>query len=235
MLTWSTGTVPLLVDIARRVLVLPPLLWWSHNDHYHRVLLEHVPADSSRALDVGCGTGRFARSLATRVAHVDAIDRSSETLVLARERSRDIANVSYVDTDLFDFEGAIGSYDFISLIAVVHHMDFDEATARLQTLLAPGGVLAVLGVAREDTIPEYARSCVTFVLNALVGAWFALRRAVGRPAPIGTGRGAAPEAPVRDPEMSFREVRRRAAELLPGSTYRRLIFWRYLLIYTRPA
>jgi hypothetical protein len=40
---------------------------------------------------------------------------------------------------------------------------------------------------------------------------------------------------VRDPEMTFREVRRRAPEVFPGSSYRRLFFWRYLLTYTRPA
>jgi SAM-dependent methyltransferase len=224
-----------LIDVARRVVVLPPPLWWSHNDHYHGVLLDQIPAGASRALDVGCGTGRFARALATRVAHVDAIDRSPETLALARERSHGVTNVSYVDADLFDFEADPGSYDFISLIAVIHHMDFEEAASRLRTLLAPGGVLAVLGIAREDTLPEYARSAGIFGLNTLVGAWFAVRRAIGRPAPIATGRSAAPEAPVRDPSMTFREVRRQASLVFPGSSYRRLLFWRYLLTYREPG
>ena len=224
-----------LVSVARRVLVLPPPLWWSHNDHYHGVLLDHMPAGASHALDVGCGTGRFARKLATRVANVDAIDRSPETLALARERSYGIANVSYVDADLFEFEPDARGYDFISLIAVIHHMDLEAAAPRLHELLAPGGVLAVLGIAREDTLAEYARSGVLFPLNALVGAWFALRRIAGRPARIPTGRSAGPEAPVRDPDMTFREVRATAPGVLPGSNYRRLPFWRYLLTYRRPS
>jgi SAM-dependent methyltransferase len=220
-----------LVAVARRVLVLPQPLWWSHNDHYHQLLLDQVPPGAKRALDVGCGTGRFARALASRVGHVDAIDRSPATLALARERSRSVVNVSYVDADLFDFEPHPSGYDFISLIAVIHHMDFDAAADRLRSLLAPGGVLAVLGIAREDTITEYARSSVRFVLNAVVGAWFAARRAIGRPAPIPTGGAAAPEAPVRDPDMTFRAVRAKAPASFPGSTYRRLFFWRYLLTY----
>jgi SAM-dependent methyltransferase len=224
-----------LVDVARRVLVLPKPLWWSHNDHYHRLLLEQVPAGATRALDVGCGTGRFARALASRVGHVDAIDRSHETLALARERSHGITNISYVDADLFEFHGDPRGYDFISLIAVIHHMDFARAGARLKELLAPGGVLAVLGIAREDTLPEYARSGATFLANAAVGGWLALRRVTGRPVPIGTGAGAAPEAPVMDPSMTFREARATSAELFPGSRYRRLFWWRYLLTFRRTS
>jgi SAM-dependent methyltransferase len=226
--------MPSLVDVARKMLVLPQPWWWSHNDHYHRVLLDKIPTGAARALDVGCGTGAFARKVAERVGHVDAIDRSPEALALARERSHGIANLRFAETDLFDFEADARGYHFISLIAVLHHMDFDAAGERLRSLLAPGGVLAVLGIAREDTIPEYARSGPTFLLNAGAGAWFAMRRAVGRPAAIGTGAAAGPEAPVRDPDMTFREVRQRAPEVFPGSSYRRLLFWRYLLTYREP-
>ena len=165
--------------------------------------------------------------------HVDAIDRAADALALARERSGGVPNISFVDADLFDFTADPRGYDFISLIAVIHHMDFEGATERLRALLAPGGVLAVLGLAREDTFTEYARSGVAFALNALVGVWFAVRRAIGRPAPIPTGGGAAPEAPVRDPDMTFRDVKRRSVQALPGSSYRRLLFWRYLLVYRR--
>lgn len=30
---------------------------WSHNLHYHRMILEAIPPGCERALDVGCGTG----------------------------------------------------------------------------------------------------------------------------------------------------------------------------------
>jgi hypothetical protein len=34
--------------------------------------------------------------------------------------------------------------------------------------------------------------------------------------------------------MSLRQVRVQAARLLPGGTVRRLLFWRYLLVFRRP-
>lgn len=223
-----------IVETARRVIVLPRALWWSHNDHYHDLLLLQVPAGATRALDVGCGTGAFARRLAGRIDRVDAIDRSSGTLAIARERSSGMRNIGFVDADLFDFDGHEQGYHFISLIAVLHHMDLEAAASRLRAMLAPGGVIAVLGIAREDSLREYVRSVPLFVLNGLIGAWFALRRVTGRPAAIPTGRAATPQAPVRDPDMTFREVSRRVSEVLPGSSYRRLLFWRYLLVYRRP-
>lgn len=225
--------MPSILGLARRLLVLPQPWWWSHNDHYHRLLLDQVPEGALRALDVGCGTGAFARKLAARVEHVDAIDRSSDALALARERSRPAENIRFTHTDLFDFEPDPNGYDVISLIAVIHHMDFHAAAGRLRTMLAPGGVVAILGIAREDTLAEYLRSAPTFALNAIVGAGFAARRAIGCPAPIPTGRAAAPEAPVRDPEMTYRGVRAAAPVAFPGSSYRRLLFWRYLLTYRR--
>ena len=44
----------------------------------------------------------------------------------------------------------------------------------------------------------------------------------------------APGMPVRAPELTVREVRHRAARVLPGVQVRRL-FWRYLLVWRRPG
>jgi hypothetical protein len=40
--------------------------------------------------------------------------------------------------------------------------------------------------------------------------------------------------PMRDPELTTRQVREMAAQVLPGVRVRRLLFWRYELSWTRP-
>ena len=36
---------------------------WSHDLHYHQVILDAIPPGCGRALDVGCGTGALTRRL----------------------------------------------------------------------------------------------------------------------------------------------------------------------------
>ena len=35
---------------------------WTANNQYHSSLLKHVPENCESALEIGCGTGAFARS-----------------------------------------------------------------------------------------------------------------------------------------------------------------------------
>ena len=48
-------------------IALLPKEKWSHNDHYHRFLLDQLPPHCSYALEIGCGTGAFSRLLAKHV------------------------------------------------------------------------------------------------------------------------------------------------------------------------
>src|SRR5439155_18737682 len=114
---------------------------FNHNDFYHPFLLRQVPDNARRALDVGCGTGGFARLLATRAAHVDAVDRAAEMISAAEPAP----NVSFIHADIRDLDLTPG-YDFISCIASIHHVPFGSTVTQLRDALAPAGVLAILGI-----------------------------------------------------------------------------------------
>ncbi len=90
---------------------------WNHNNHYHRLLLKHVPASCTYALDIGCGTGEFARLLARRAEHVLALDFSPQTLQLARERSTHVPNIEFVAADAMTWEFLPAQFDYIVSIA----------------------------------------------------------------------------------------------------------------------
>jgi SAM-dependent methyltransferase len=190
---------------------------FNHNDHYHRFLLRQVPPNARRALDVGCGSGRFARLLATRVASVDAVDRAPDMIAAARARGP--ANITYLDADIRDLD--LDGYDYIASIAAIHHVPFAETVVRLRDALAPGGVLAILGLSRP-TLPDLALSAIAFAPNRV-------RILTGRLR--GTPPG--PRPPIMDPTMTLPEIRAAAGDLLPGATIRRHLYWRYSLIYRR--
>ena len=201
---------------------------FDHNDHYHRLLLRQLPPGCRTALDVGCGTGRFARRLAQRGLEVDAVDRSAEVLAAARGAPAPPAGrVRYLLADVTRMRLPAGRYDVISCLASLHHLPF-ATVAALRQALAPGGVLVVLGCYRQRTATDYAVALAAAPLNLAARlAVAAAERARGRaPGP--------PRPPIRLAAMPLGQVREQAARLLPGCTVRRLLFWRYLLVFRRP-
>ena len=194
---------------------------FDHNDHYHRPLLRRLPRHGLTALDVGCGTGRFARRLAALGYEVDAVDPDTEAIAAAQgigggPRFRQL-HASEADLPK-------GHYDAITCLASLHHMPFDTVT-RFREALAPGGVLLVLGCYAGVTWWDFAAVPANAVARAGVSVAERLRGT--EPSPL--------RAPVRPPDMSLDDVRREAARLLPGADVRQLLFWRYLLTYRAPA
>ncbi|MFD1535978.1 class I SAM-dependent methyltransferase [Nonomuraea guangzhouensis] len=187
---------------------------FNHNDHYHPLLLKQIPEGAGTALDVGCGTGRFARLLAGRGLEVDAIDSSPEAIEMARSLP---GSVRYEQADIALAELPSGRYDFVSCLASIHHVPF-ETVSLLRGSLAPGGVLAILGCYRESTPADYATSLCAVPVNAVA-------RLLSR-----TGA-KEEEMVVAKAMMTLPEIKAEAATLLPGASIRRLLFWRYLLVY----
>jgi SAM-dependent methyltransferase len=206
---------------------------FDHNLHYHRLLLRQLPRGCRTALDVGCGTGRFARRLARRGIQVVAIDRSAEVIEAARAvpvRSGAGGGIRWCRADVTAVELPRGGYHFISCLASIHHMPF-ATVARLRQALAPGGVLVVLGVYRQRTPADYAVVLAAAPVNAAARLTVAALERAAAVAARRPGRRELVRPPVRTASMTLGQVRQEAAALLPGCAIRRLLFWRYLLVF----
>ncbi|PRY52098.1 methyltransferase family protein [Geodermatophilus tzadiensis] len=198
---------------------------WDHNAHYGRLLLRALPPRCERVLEVGCGTGDLAAALAARVAAVDAVDRSPAMAALARARVP--PGVRVLEGDVLELGLPAGGYDAVVGVSVLHHLPLEEALRTLAAALRPGGVLAMVALPRTDLPRELPVELLAAVLHRAVGLGRALR---GR-----RWAGPPPGMPLREPELTVREVRRRATAVLPGVRVRRLLFWRYLLVWRRPG
>ena len=127
------------------------------------MILAAVPDGARRSLDVGCGVGMLARDLRRVVPHVTAIDRDAASIEEAR-REHGGAGIDYVVGDFMTHPFAPGSFDHIASIAALHHMDAGAALERMRELLAPGGTLAIVGLAR----PRYPAD-LPFALAGAIG------------------------------------------------------------------
>jgi SAM-dependent methyltransferase len=116
----------------------------AHNDHYHNFLLRHLPPNCHDVLEIGCGTGGFARRLAERSERVLALDLSGEMIRIARERSAQFPNIEFQLADINDRPLPVDTFDCIATIATLHHIPIEETLLKMKAALRPGGVLLVL-------------------------------------------------------------------------------------------
>lgn len=202
---------------------------WDHNSHYHRFLLRHVPAHCSQALELGCGSGAFARLLATRAQYVLALDLSPQMIRIARERSTDYANIDFQRADVRDWEFPAESFDCISSIATLHHLPLEETLAKMKRALRVNGVLLVLDLYQEsfsDIFTSLAAIPLNLVLRYIKTGHFRDPPEV---------RAAWAEHGRHDSYLTLSQLRQRCEALLPGAKIRKLLFWRYSLIWKKLA
>lgn len=194
--------------------------YWNHNVAYYPLVLGAVPAGCRDVLDVGCGDGMLARTLAAPGRRVVGIDRSAEMVRKAVDLSQGIAGMEFLAGDFLEMPFPPGGFDVVSFVASVHHMDTDAALKKAIELLRPGGSLVVIGLARNANPLEWLIS----------GLCLPVTRLLDRMHDVGS-----PGAPVADPALSWGQVRQQARELLPGARCRQHVHYRYSLRWTKPG
>ena len=178
------------------------------------------------------GAGTFAAELARRVEHVDALDRSPVMIEVARQMTP--ANVTCILSDVMRDPLPVERYDAIVSVTALHHLPIDDALRRLSRALRPGGVLAAVALPRRDLARELPAELLAAAGHRAFGTTFAVLRASGRGGWYRLEPSHETMPKVLHPPLTTRQVRQHAAATLPGARVRRLVFWRYLLIWQRP-
>ena len=97
----------------------------------------------SLVLEFGCGTGSTALHHASKVKHILAIDYSRKMIDIAQSKSKemDTTNVTFEVSAIENIRMENGSFDVILGMSILHLLrDPEEAIARVNKLLKPGGV-----------------------------------------------------------------------------------------------
>ncbi|MGH9044991.1 MAG: class I SAM-dependent methyltransferase [Acidimicrobiales bacterium] len=193
---------------------------WNHNIHYGRQLLGLIPDGAQDALDVGCGEGWLVREMRQRVGHVVGIDTDAFSILAARAVG-DVDGVEYLQGDLLTWPFQPASFDFVTAVASLHHLDEEAALTRMAQLLRPGGTLGVAGLARTRSPRDLA-----FDIAGAVATWAHKRTKIYWETP-------APK--IWPPPHHYGELRHLSATVLPGRRFRRGAMWRYVLTWTKPT
>jgi SAM-dependent methyltransferase len=203
---------------------------WNHNDHYHPYLLRHMPQLCGASLEIGCGAGNFARLLGRLSGRVVALDLSPEMVRIARQRSADFPNIEYQVADVLEWPFPAEAFDCIASIATLHHLPMERVLVKMKSALKPGGVLLILDLYESSTLSDYLIRALAIPTNL----FFHLAK-TGHLRPSVVERQTWNEHAAHDLYLSFPAVRRLCRGLLPDAIVRRHLFWRYSIVWQKPA
>lgn len=199
----------------------PAPVYWNHNTAYHRWLVDIATERHGDVLDIGCGDGLLVQRLVPVSRSVTAIDPDAATVERARSRLAEYPGVTVSLSSFEDFDCAERTFDLITMVASLHHLDLRLALTKARALLAPSGEIAVVGLSANKTLRDWLWSGMCLPAVRLGSRLHHETRDIG--------------VVVADPTESLDEIRRVADAVLPGATIRRGLYYRYLLRWQQPG
>jgi trans-aconitate methyltransferase len=121
--------------------------FYVHRPEYPREIFEKLvelsPGHTS-VLDLGCGTGKIARGLASSFASVTGIDASEAMLRVAAGQQQDTDNITWIHglAESAQFVGV--PFDLVVAAASIHWMDHSVVFPRLSAVVSADHVFAVV-------------------------------------------------------------------------------------------
>lgn len=196
---------------------------WNHNNHYHDFLLAHVPENATTALDIGCGAGDFARRLAATCRTVAAIDPDPRAIAAGRRAAASYPNLTFHCAPFEEHTLPSAHYDFVSIIATLHHMALASTLESMKRLLKPNGTLTILGLYREETVADHLWSMAAIPIHNIY-----------QHTKPGSRGHIEHQMATQQPQIGLQTIRKTMKTVLPNHQFRRHLFWRYSVIWQKP-
>ena len=181
-------------------------------------LVAEIPL-RSRVLEIGCGTGTFARELANkRGAKITAIDLAPRMIDVARVRTAANLGVDYRVADFMELSPR--GFDVVVAINTLHHLPLAIAAERMAHAVVPGGLVLIADLFDASGMTELPYNGLSWLLQKprahdreLVAAW--------------------DDHWQHDHHLPLRDIRAALRSTLPGVSVRRHLGWRYTAIWRR--
>lgn len=126
---------------------------------YFNVFPWHEISKDSVGADVGCGSGRWASMVASKVGHLHLVDASPDALDVARKNMVQFSNCSFHNASLDDMPFPNESLDFAYSLGVLHHVpDTEKAIFSVSKKIKSGGKFLAYIYYKFDNRPLWYRA-----------------------------------------------------------------------------
>jgi SAM-dependent methyltransferase len=120
-----------------------------------------------RVLDLGCGPAPLARGFAPIAREVVAVDPSVDMLAEARTLAAGVDNIRFVEGSSRDLGPDFGRFRLVVMGRSFHWMDRVETLNRLDSLIEPGGAVALF----HDAAPKIPANAWRAVWDEIRGRY----------------------------------------------------------------
>ena len=190
------------------------LPYWNHNTAYYPWIARRIDPCAS-VLDVGCGDGTLLGFLDNGARHITGID-TDEMCIARAARDYGGENVTFQVGDFAQWQTE-ERYGAVVFVASLHHMDMTAALRRAKELLAPDGVLLIVGLAKPSSAGDWCAEVLRVPLSKVLSAAHRMRSTEENNVPVS----------YRFPTMA--EVRQAVQTELPAARLRLGVHYRYLI------
>jgi SAM-dependent methyltransferase len=129
---------------------------------------KHLPKDSGRVLDVGCGNGALLFGLKDQISYGVGVDTSRPLVAIAQERAKGIAHLDFQTISGPSLPFPDQSFDVIVSLFSFRYLDWDPMMAELRRVLAPSGRIIIIDLVSAALefrdLPAALRSKIRCVL-----------------------------------------------------------------------
>ncbi|MBK7133543.1 MAG: class I SAM-dependent methyltransferase [Bacteroidales bacterium] len=127
---------------------------WDRSEAIANEIKKLIPLNNKmKALEYGAGTGITSFLLKDHLREIILMDNSTEMVRIMNEKieASKVKNMTALNFDLEHNDYRSSKFDIIFTQMVLHHvMNIDAILGRFQTLLNPGGYLAIADLFSED-------------------------------------------------------------------------------------
>lgn len=127
--------------------------WLQHTEPYIFKILDKYDWDGKVVADIGCGQGPFTNYIAERGAKVIGLDISFNSILMARQGTRELNNSStnFTKGDAENLALPSDYFDVVVSVGVLHHTpDTQRSIDEVYRILKPNGLAIVMLYRRNN-------------------------------------------------------------------------------------